>query len=792
MKVCDSWLSTWTRPSLNHQQKIEKFTMAGLEIEETHAAAPDFSEVVVAEVMSTMAHPQADKLTVCQINNGEAVVQVVCGASNVRTGLKVALAKPGAKLPGGLKIAEAKLRGEMSFGMLCSPAELGCAESSEGIWELPKDAPIGQNLREYLQLDEKIYAFELTPNRGDCFSALGLARELAAITKSHFTPLQVPDIEPMHDEVLDVQVRVDWAPCYMGRKINNIRPHTPTPLWLKEHLRRIGLRSVHPVVDVLNYVMYFLGQPMHAFDCHKIGALIEVTEAQESTTMTLLNGKMVELKAGTPLITNGQRPIAIAGVMGSQDSAVDEDSSEIFLESAFFAPIKLAGVARTYGLSSDAAVRYERGVDPDLAATALEFATQMLLSIVGGQPGPIIAHKDEAHLPKRQEICFAPSLFRKRSGVALDEASMLEILTALHFKVTAHGEVWQVEVPSFRFDITQDVDLVEEILRVYGYENIPTTPLEGRLQTGRVSPLEALQDEMLTVMQHLGYQQAINYAFVDPKIQGQLFPSMVGIDLLNPISPDCAQMRLSLWPGLITSLLRNVSRQQNALQLMEAGVVFHGSAEASQESIHFSGLLYGAPQSLNWCSDRQNFDFYAAKGQITHLLQTLGYDNLRFVASAQDALHPGQTASIEVNGVSCGYLGCLHPKFQLQWELSNPVVLWDLDLTKLPSVPPKVYRGLSKYPATRRDLSFLIQKDVLAQDILDTVKSAVHHDKLKDLQLFDVYQGPNVAAGMVSIALSCLFQDQDKTLTEEDILSMQNAILEKLQKKFDVKIRDGQ
>jgi phenylalanyl-tRNA synthetase beta chain len=769
MKVCESWLHTWTKPNLSIEQIIERFTMAGLEVGSCEMSAPDFENVVVAEVIETKRHPQADKLTVCQVNNGEGIVQIVCGASNVREGLKVALAKPGAKLPGGLNISEAKLRGEPSAGMLCSAVELGCAETSDGIWELPLDAQVGQDFRTYLNLNEHVITFELTPNRGDCFSALGLARELAALSNTPFKSQEQLSIKPEHDET--IQIRVEdgaFCPRYTGRMIKGIKPHVLSPMWLRESLRRIGLRDIHPVVDVLNYVMFYLGMPLHAFDLHKMNREIVVRRAGQQENIELLNGKTVNLEAGTPLITDGQQPVAIAGVMGSLSSSVDGDTIDIFLESAFFNPIMMAGLARRYGLSTDASMRYERGVDPNLPVQALELATQMIVQLVGGKPGPIQVIEDSASLPKATTVDFIPELFTKRTGIKLSHAEMKAMLLRLHFEVVEKDNLWQVAVPSYRFDITHDVDLVEEILRVYGYDNIPTIPIEGELKPGNNAPLEIQNRLWSQALCELGYNEAISYAFVDPKIQQMLFPNMAAIALINPISPELAHMRLSLWPGLLTALIHNTNRQQASLQLFECGVTFNGSATETIEEQKIAGLLYGDAKALNWCSKGHVFDFFDAKGHIEHLLKKQGFSHVEFQKTEHSALHPGQSAKLMVDGVACGVIGVLHPKLQQLLDLPQQVILWEVNTSLLPVETKKKYQGLSKFPQTRRDISFLVSKEIPVENILAAIRKVVPYGILKDLQVFDVYQGPEITDGHVSIALACVFQDVEKTLVEAE------------------------
>lgn len=794
MKVCESWLDSWTKTGLSQEEIIHKFTMAGLELSECDMAAPLFNNVVVAEVLETKAHPQADKLTVCQVDNGESVVQIVCGASNVRQGLKVALAKPGAHLPGGIHIGEAKLRGEPSFGMLCSAVELGCGEQSEGIWELPKDAPVGEDFRKFFNLNEKIYGFELTPNRGDCFSALGLARELAAISNRPIVAFEPKPVLAVHEDIIPIDlIATDACPRYCGRYIKGIKPHVQSPVWLREGLRRIGLRSVHPVVDVLNYTMFYLGQPMHAFDLHKIERHIQVRRATLGETLELLNGKMVNLTEGTPVIADARAPIAIAGVMGSLPSSVDEDSVDIFLESAYFSPLVLSGVARSYGLATDASIRYERGVDPELAPLALEFATDLLLSIVGGTSGAIQIKEDTTHLPKIRELSFEPSLFTRRTGVTMATKDMQAMLARLNFVVdSSNTQAWIIQVPSYRFDICDDVDIVEELLRLYGYDNIPSMPIEAMLKPGKMDVSESIINYCSHLLRDLGYMEAINYAFVDPKLQEMVYPGEKAIQLINPISPELSEMRLGLWPGLIASLVHNVNRQQQHIKLFETGVSFKGTAAKAEESKHIAGILYGNPNALNWCAPDRAYDFFDAKGELEHLLHAHGIYAYQFLPSKHDVLHPGQSADVYVENELIATVGVLHPRWQQVLDINSAVVLWSLNVSALPATTDAKYQSLSKFPHTRRDISFVIAKTVSAEDIIKAVRMVIPHAILKDVQIFDVYAGKEIESGYVSIALACVFQDFDKTLVEADIIGYQDKVLQTLKQKFDIQLRDGQ
>lgn len=792
MKVCESWLNDWTQIDLPMAQIVDSFTMAGLEVGSCEPAAPMFDNVVVAEVIETKRHPQADKLTICKVINGLETVQIVCGAKNVREGLKVALAKPGASLPGGLDIEAAALRGEMSYGMLCSASELGCAEESAGIWELPHDAPVGQDLREYLSLNENIISFELTPNRGDCFSAIGLARELAALTNKVFTEQGSVAAVVAHEDTLAVQVKESQlCPRYAGRIIKGIRPHAISPLWLREKLRRIGVRDIHPVVDCLNYTMFYLGMPLHAYDLYKINPKIEVAYAEKASEIELLNGKKVMLEIGAPIITDGLRPIAIAGVMGALDSAIDDDTTDIFIESAYFNPVQIAGQARRYGISTDSATRYERGVDSQLPIKALEFATQLILSLVGGEAGPIVHVENHAELPAKLIIKFNPELFVKRTGVNLSTAEMKDMLRKLHFIIKNDQDIWSVEVPSFRFDISSDVDLVEELLRIYGYANIPATPPHSELKPGIMACSEQKYRAYSQHLSALGYNEVINYSFVAPKIQHMLFPQVPAICLLNPISPDLSQMRVSLWPGLLTTLMYNSNRQQQLLQIFECGVAFTGTSCNAQENRKIAGLLSGDSKDNNWCAPKHEFDFYDGKGHVTHLLRAHGVTNIKFQTCEHSALHPGQAAKVIIENTECGIIGILHPRIQQELNLQGPIILWEVDIDKISSEPRKKHQKISKFPCTRRDISFLVASDVPVEDILSTIKKVISCGILKEVQVFDVYKGVEVAAGYVSLALACTFQDNEKTLAEADILAFQEKILVVLKQEFNIKLRDG-
>lgn len=790
MKVSELWLREWVNPALTGPQLAAQLTMAGLEVDGLHPVAGPFNRVVVAKVVATKPHPQADKLTLCEVNNGSETFNVVCGASNVRAGLIVALAMTGANLPGDICIKETMLRGELSQGMLCSAVELGLEDNSEGIMELAEDAPIGTDLRDYLQLDDHVFDIDLTPNRADCFSVLGVAREVAALNKLplHVLPSVVTKL--VIDESLTVELQAPEAcPQYCGRIIRAINPNATTPLWIKERLRRSGIRTLHPVVDVTNYVMLELGQPMHAFDLQTIEGQINVRNGRKDETLILLDGQEVTLNETVLVIADKKKPLAIAGVMGGENSAVHAQTTDIFLESAFFNPILIAGVARRYGLSSDSSQRFERGVDPTLQTLALERATELLLDIVGGQVGPISTTNKPTELPAKITILFNPAKVKQLTGVDIVEDEMLTILSDLGMMVERQQKHWSVNIPAHRFDIALDVDLVEEIIRLYGYDNIKAEPLITTVQAGTTNQSEQLLNRMATFFSNAGYSETINYSFVDPELQQALYPDAKTMQLLNPISSELSQMRVGMWPGLLASMVYNAHRQQTAIKFFEAGVVFDVKGKNLEERPCFAGLLTGEHGSFNWSESTRTFDFYDLKGDLQSLFATLHIENVQFVAATHPALHPGQSARILVNGLDVGWLGVLHPQFMDALDLTGEVILFELDIKPLLKITPPRYQQISKYPQIRRDLSLLVKNEVTAAQIECAVRDVVASSWLKAFDIFDVYTGESIPAGKKSLAIGLTLQDAHRTLVDGEINTIIGAILKKLDDEFDIILR---
>lgn len=792
MKVSEVWLREWVNPALTSQELVTQLTMAGLEVDAINPVAGMFNHIIVAHVLQTTPHPQADRLTLCQVETGgESPLQIVCGASNVRPGLKVALALPGAVLPNGMTIKESKLRGELSQGMLCSVSELGMEDRSEGILELPDDAPVGVDLRNYMILDDNVLDVDLTPNRADCFSMLGVAREVAALNTLPLQSIPAPKIAPTHDHQLTVHLTTPEAcPRYVGRIIQRINSDAVTPLWMKERLRRAGIRAVHPVVDVTNYVMIELGQPMHAYDLSALQGEIHVRCGRANETLKLLDGQTITLQEQVHIIADSQKPLAIAGIMGGEEGSVQASTQDIFLESAFFNPVMIAGVARRYGLCSDSSQRFERGVDPQLQIQALERATELLLAIVGGEPGPTVVTEQKIGLPDPIVVSFNPEKVKQLTGLVIAHDTMETMLQGLGMRVVRQDSSWTVDVPSHRFDIKIDVDLVEEIVRLYGYGNIVAQPMETTMQAGSIHATESLAMSVSAFLSHRGYNETISYSFVDPQFQQALYPDKNSMQLLNPISSELSQMRVGLWPGLLASMIHNVHRQQTVIRLFETGVVFDMDGQNLSERPCIAGLLTGEYGASNWSESTGQFDFFDMKGDLEALFSGLQIASVRFARASHPALHPGQSAKILVNGIEAGWIGVLHPSLADELDLKTEVMLFELSLMSLINNNPVRYRMISKYPNIRRDLSLLVDESVTAGQIEEAVREVVQPELLKGFDVFDVYIGETIPQGKKSLAIALTLQDEKRTLVDAEVNAVIDLILKKLDVVFSITLRD--
>ncbi|MDT4813096.1 Phenylalanine--tRNA ligase beta subunit [compost metagenome] len=791
MKFSEQWLRSWVSPQVSRDELVARLSMAGLEVDSVTPVAGAFSGVVVGEVLSTEQHPDADKLRVCQVSNGSETLQVVCGAPNVRPGLKIPFAMIGAQLPGDFKIKKAKLRGVESHGMLCSASELQISDDHDGLMELEADAPVGQDIRAYLGLDDVIIELGLTPNRGDCLSLSGLAREVGALYAAPVTRPQVAAVAPAHDEVRPVEVTAPAAcPRYLGRVIRNVDLSRPTPLWMVECLRRSDVRSIDAAVDITNYVMLELGQPMHAFDLAEINGGIRVRMAEEGEKLVLLDGQEVSLRADTLVIADHDRALAIAGVMGGEHSGVSDKTRDLFLEAAFFDTIAVAGKARSYGLHTDSSHRFERGVDFELAREAMERATGLLLEIVGGEAGPIIEVASQDHLPKVAPVTLRAERIAQMLGMEMDAGEVERLLSALDLKATAEGAgQWRVEVPSHRFDISLEVDLIEELGRLYGYNRLPVRYPQARLAPRARAEGAIELPALRRLLVARGFHEAITYSFIDPKLFELFNPGVKPLMLANPISADMAAMRSSLWPGLVSALRHNLNRQQSRVRLFESGLRFVGQLEGLKQEPMLAGVLCGSRLPEGWAHGRDAVDFYDAKADVEAVLGAAGdLGAFSFVPGEHPALHPGQTARIEREGRLVGFLGALHPELAKTLDLDQPVYLFELVLAEVMKGKLPSFSELSRFPEVRRDLALLVDREVPAESVLATIREAAG-EWMTDLRLFDVYQGKGIDPLRKSLAVGLTWQHPSRTLTDDEVNNTTQNIVTSLEDRFNATLR---
>jgi phenylalanyl-tRNA synthetase beta chain len=773
MKFSENWLRTWVNPDLSSEALSHALTMAGLEVEALEPVAPAFNNVVVAEVLEVIKHPNADRLNVCRVNIGEAQpLTIVCGAANVAVGVKVPCARIGAVLPGDFVIKQAKVRNVESFGMLCSDKELGLAKESEGLWLLPVDAPVGKNLREYLELDDKLFTLKLTPNRSDCSSMVGVAREVAALTGSVLKPLDIQTQSVTLPEQLPVKVSDAQAcPLYCGRLVRGVNAAAITPTWMLRRLERSGLRGINAVVDITNYVMLEMGQPMHAFDVAKLSGGIAVRKARRGESLTLLNEQTMVLDEEILVIADDARVLAMAGIMGGQGSGVETTTQDVFLESAFFHPDAIAGKARRFGLATDSSFRFERGVDFVATRQALERATQLLLEVCGGNAGAISEVRGQ--LPVRVAIGLRRSRVARVLGIALDNNQIATLLKRLQFDFTTEDVLdfttqdnnYRVTPPSFRFDLSIEADLIEELARLHGYDNIPAQAPQAALT---MLPYSELQRPLARIQQILvsrDYQEIVSYAFVDEQVERELCGNVNPVALQNPIASNLAVMRSSLIGGLVGALRFNLNRKQARVRLFEVGACFAKADNEYVQSQRLSGLAYGETQPEQWGAAAKPVDFYDVKADVEALFAP---QTLRFVAAAHPALHPGRSAQIYVGEQMVGWIGELHPHWQQQYDMAQACVWFEVDLGALTQAKVPHMSEIAKFLPVRRDLAVVVDEGITAQTLLD----AMQHESapyVAEVALFDVYRGKGVEQGKKSLAFRVLLQDTHKTLTDSEI-----------------------
>ena len=790
MQVSEAWLRELVNPSITTAELVEQLTMAGLEVDSVAPAAAEFSGVVVGEVLAMEPHPDADRLRVCRVAVGEAEpLQIVCGASNVQPGLKVPAALIGAVLPGDFKIKKSKLRGVESFGMLCSEKELGLAGDAAGLMELATDAPVGVDIRGYLSLNDSIIEVDLTPNRADCLSVEGIAREIAVLNRMDWYPIEVGQTALSHDEKLSVTISAtDSCPRYLGRLIKGVNAQAETPLWMQERLRRSGLRSLGPLIDVTNYVLLELGQPLHAFDAAKLKGGIQVRWGRAGEQLDLLNDQTIVLDEEALVIADDEQALALAGVMGGSGSAVSDETRDIFLECAFFTPATMMGKARRFGLHTDSSHRFERGVDPCLQSRAIERATQLILDIAGGSVGPISEVVTESAMPLRPPVLLRQQRIEKILGVSLPGEQVGSIFQRLGMTVRPHVEGWQITPPGFRFDIAIEADLIEELARIHGYNNLPQSSLLMRSELSKAPEAVLDLERAKDLLVDRGYQEAITYSFVDEALQKAVAPSDQYIKLQNPISSELAVMRTTLWCGLLQAALYNINRQQSRVRLFEAGMRFISREGETLQQKMLAGLAVGGAYPEQWGEKDRKLDFFDMKADVEALFTLTGV-RVRFEPATHPALHPGQSARIcNVGDQPVGWLGMLHPSLEKQLGFDSNVFMFELDQELLLQKRVPVFTPLSKFPSVRRDMAVLVDENVSVGEIVDCIQGCSER-AVRDVLIFDVYRGPGVEPGSKSVALGLVLQDFSQTLTESEIDAIFSHVLATLAAKTNAKLR---
>ena len=792
MQFSEHWLRQFVNPKLDADELGHALTMAGLEVEEQKLATLLFNNVVVGEIISAEKHPDADRLQLCKVDVGQdKPLQIVCGAPNARVGLKAPCAMVGAKLA-DFKIKRAKVRGIESLGMMCSAKELGLTEEADGLLEFPATATIGQDVREYLDLDDTLYTIKLTPNRADCLSILGVARDVVAITGAPLTLPAINEASVTTDKTQIVKVNESAAcPSYFGRVVEGVNAKVATPDWMVRRLERSGLRSITVIVDITNYVLLELGQPMHAFDLAKISGDINVRFAQKDEQIKLLNDTEAKLVADDLVIADDSGPIALAGIMGGKPTSVTDESNSIFLEAAFFTRDVMAGKARRHGLSTDSSYRFERGVDYGNTKQALERATGLVLDICGGQAGAIT--EAVATLPERKAVTLRYARVLSVLGIDISKVETGTLLTQLGFSFTESDDSFVVQAPTYRFDIEREADLIEEVARLHGYDKIPAIAPVANLN---MLPLPAATLSMSWLkdsMQSQGYQEVVTYSFVEGSWERDLLANANPITLKNPIASNLSTMRSGLWGGLLDVLTYNLNRKQERAMVFEVGSTFHHADKAQvksgdnayREETHVAGLCYGASSPEQWSESERDFDFYDVKA----LVEMLTHGQAEYRQETHPALHPGQSARVYLQGKAIGWIGKLHPKWQQKYDLPKSATLFELEARLLLSTALPAYEEVSKFIAVRRDIAVVVDDSVEAGAIVDAVVAA-KISLLQKIQLFDIYQGKGIEGGKKSLAFLILIQDTHKTMVDSEAEAAMAELLKLLEDKFGAQLRN--
>ncbi|MCE9568562.1 MAG: phenylalanine--tRNA ligase subunit beta [Rhodocyclales bacterium] len=791
MQFSESWLRSLCNPSLSSEELCHVLTMAGLEVEERRPASADFSNVVVAEVLSVERHPDADKLKLCSVNVGEATpLQIVCGAPNVAAGMKVPCARVGAKLP-GIEIKQAKVRGIESFGMLCSARELGLSDDHGGLLPLAADATVGEDIRRHLDLDDHLITLKLTPNRADCLSLLGIARELSALTGA---PLLAPEVKPVAAVVADTREVVLDAPAscsrYCGRIIRGVNAKAPTPEWMKRRIERSGIRSISFLVDVTNYVMLELGQPLHAFDDAELSGAIHVRLPKPGEQLLLLNEQTVTPSADTALIADDEKPLAMAGVMGGEHSGINDSTRDLFLESAFFPPAAIAGKARAFGFSSDASHRYERGVDFELQRKAIERATQLIVDTCGGKPGPVMEAVAAGHLPQRRPVRLRSARAARVLGITLPEARIEAMLRGLGLHLEKTSEGFSVTPPSFRFDIEIEEDLIEEIARIHGYDNIPSQPPVARMAMMPATESSRSPMSLRRAVAERDFHEVVTYSFVDAMWESDFAANRAPIMLANPIASHMGVMRSSLIGSLVGVLVANRKRQAERVRVFELGRCFNKDAGAGPgtgfaQPMRLAGLAAGTAFPEQWGSAGGRVDFYDIKADVEALFAPR---RLEFIKAEHPALHPGRCATVSLDGRPAGILGELHPRWVQKYELGTAPVVFELELAALLATPFPHYDEVSRFPAVIRDLALVVAQNQPLAPLLAALR-ATAPAIVRDVALFDVYQGKGLGENEKSLAFRIVMQDTQRTLEDAEVEAAIASLLAVATRDFNASLR---
>jgi len=788
MKASISWLKSLCPTDLSIDDIVRRLTMAGLEVDGVEPASKPWTHVVVGEVLSVTQHPDADKLNVCEVTDGESTYQVVCGATNVRAGLKVPFARVGAVIGDDFRIQQAKLRGVDSHGMLCGADELGLSDERDGLMELPDHVVTGSDVADLLSLPDHVVEVDLTPNRGDCLSITGLARELGVLSQTTVRTVDCEAVDPESDEIHDVYLSApEGCPCYVGRVIEHVDVTKPTPMWMVERLRRSGIRSIDAIVDITNYVMLELGQPMHAFDRDQLVGEIDVRMAHPGEQLVLLDGKTLTLSDDVLVIADQEKALALAGIMGGEHSGISERTTTVFLESAYFDPITIAGKARRYGLHTDASARFERGVDWQLAERACQRATALILDICGGVPGPVMITDNEQALPTLQVVTLTHARIKQQLKIELASETIQQMLQALGFDVDVTSDGFRCVAPSWRFDIAIEQDLIEEIARIYGYNNLPTSLPAQALTMAAVPEAETPLMRLKHYLVDQDVQEAVTYSFVDPAMQALLGDGVQGVRLANPIASNLAEMRRSLMPGLVEAVRHNVNRQAPRVRVFETGQCFVSSGDQLDQSERLGIALYGQQAPLHFSGDRL-VDFFDLKGIVDGLGMVNGGGSLSWSSGEHPALAPGQTARVSMNGQSIGIVGRLHPRLARELDLPKPLFLADLNLSPLLSGQVTAFKAISRYPRVLRDLAVVVDDSIAWQQIVDAVES-LGDSRIQSVELFDVYRGTGVPEGCQSLALSLSLQDPEKTLDDVAIQEMVDQVVRTLGEQTGAELR---